>query len=225
MKTRTGLMLGALVLAVPASAQPIPGVVGHLENQLIVTDPAKTAKGNYKLDLAHTSVIGRVLHGKVSYYTFRFNKIDGSYSYDPAKPEATKVEVTIDPASIDSNLPEFDKRLAGPDFLDAGKYPVIKFVSTAIQRTDMNHGTMTGDVSFHGVTKPVTLNVTYNGGGPIGRRIGMGFSATTFLKWADYGMDTGANNITDGVSLIIETEFINQDQQTDVEQVRRLQPR
>jgi len=218
-------MLGSLLLlADTVVAQPIPGVQGHLENQLVTNDPAKAAAGTYKLDLAHTSVIGRVLHGKVSYYTFRFDKIEGSYVYDPKNPEKSRVEVTIDPASIDSNLPAFDKRLAGPEFLDAQKYPVIKFVSTAIKRSDMNHGAMTGNVSFHGVTRPVTLKVTYNGGGPIGQRIGMGFSATTFLKWADYGMDTGTNNITDGVTLIIETEFINQQVRTNVDRVRQLLP-
>jgi len=164
-----------------------------------------------------------VLHGRLAYYTFRFNKIDGTFVYDPAKPEATKVYITIDPASIDSNLPDFDRRLAGPDFLDAGKFNVIRFVSSDIKRTDLNHGTMTGNLTFHGVTKPITLNVTFNGAGPAGRRIAMGFSATTSLKMADYAMDITTNNIMDGVALSIETEFINQDIQTDVRRVQELQ--
>ena len=225
MKTRMGMMLGALLLAGAAAAQQLPGVVGHPENELILSDPAKVAAGNYKLDPSHTSVVGRVLHGRLSYYSFRFDKVDGSYLYDPAKPEATKVEVTIDPASIDSNLPMFDRRLKGPDFLDAEKYNVIKFVATEIKRTDMTHGTMTGSLSFHGVTKPITLSVVFNGGGPVGRRIGMGYSATALLKMPDYGMDISAHNIGDTVSLAIETEFINQDEKTDVQRVRQLQAR
>jgi len=223
MKKHIGMMLGALLVAGAAAAQQLPGVVGHPENALILTDPAKSAAGNYKIDPTHTSVTGRVLHGKLSYYTFRFDKVDGSYVYDPAKPETTKVEITIDPASIDSNLPRFDKRLAGPDFLDAGKYPVIKFVSTEIKRTAVDHGTMTGSLSFHGVTRPITFNVAFNGGGPAGRRISMGYSATALLTMTDYGMDIAPHNIGDTVSLAIETEFINQDQQTDVARVRRLQ--
>ena len=223
MKWHVGMTAGALLLAGAAAAQRLPGVVGHPENELILSDPAKSAAGNYKLDPQHTSVVGRVLHGKLSFYTFRFDKVDGSYVYDPAKPEATKVEVTIDPASIDSNLPTFDRRLKGPDFLDAEKYSVIKFVTTEIKRTDMTHGTMTGSLTFHGVTKPITLNVIFNGGGPVGRRVGMGYSATATLKMPDYGMDIGANNIGDTVSLAIETEFINQDEQTDVRRVQRLQ--
>lgn len=223
MRTCIGILLGAMVVAGGATAQRLEGVEGHPESALVSPDPAKAAAGNYKIDPSHTSVVGRVLHGKLSYYTFRFDKVDGSYTYDPAKPEATKVTVTIDPASIDSNLPMFDKRLAGPDFLDAEKYKTISFVSTAIKRSGMNRGTMTGNLSFHGVTKPITLDVTFNGGGPAGRRIAMGYSATAFLKWADYGMDTGANNITDGVSLVIEAEFINLDKTTDVERIQRLQ--
>jgi len=225
MKLQFAVLGVALMLTGAASAQQLEGVTGHPENALILTDPAKSAAGNYKLDPGHTSVVGRVLHGKTSFYTFRFDKIEGSYAYDPAHPEATKVDITIDPASIDSNFPRFDKRLAGPGFLDAGKYTTIHFVSTGIKRTDMNHGTMAGTLSFHGVTKPVTLNVTFNGGGPVGRRITMGYSATATLNMPEYGMDIAPHNIGDNVALAIETEFTNQDVKTDVEQVRRLQQR
>lgn len=223
MSLRLSTLLTALLLTGAASAQQLEGVTGHPENALILTDPAKSAAGNYKLDPTHTSVVGRVLHGKTSFYTFRFDKIEGSYIYDPARPEATKADVTIDPASIDSNLRRFDKRLAGPDFLDADKYKTIRFVSGEIRRTGMNHGTMSGTLSFHGVTKPITLNVTFNGGGPVGRRITMGYSATATLNMPEYGMDIAPHNIGDNVALTIETEFTNQDVKTDVEQVRRLQ--
>ncbi len=223
MKKHVGVMLGALLFAGVAAAQQLPGVEGHPESALVDPNPVNAAAGNYELDITHTSVIGRIYHGNLSFYTFRFNRIEGSYSYDPAHPEATAVEVIIDPTSVDSNLPGFDQRLAGPDFLDSEQYPVIKFVSSNIERTDMNHGTMTGDLSFHGVTRPITLDVTFNGGGPVGRRIGMGFSATAHLNVADYGMDITSNNIVDGVSLIIETEFVNQELETDVEQVQQLQ--
>lgn len=223
MSLRLSILLTTLLLTGAASAQQLEGITGHPENALILTDPAKSAAGNYKLDPTHTSVVGRVLHGKTSFYTFRFDKIEGSYAYDPARPEATKVDVTIDPASIDSNLPRFDKRLAGPDFLDADKYKTIHFVSAGIRRTDMSHGTMSGTLSFHGVRKPITLNVTFNGGGPVGRRITMGYSATATLNMPEYGMDIAPHNIGDNVALTIETEFTNQDVKTDVEQVRRLQ--
>lgn len=223
MNGRFGILLTALLATGSATAQQLSGVTGHPENALILTDPMKSAAGHYKMDPGHTSVTGRVLHGKTSFYTVRFDKFDGSYIYDPAKPEATKVDITIDAASIDSNFPRFDKRLAGPDFLDAGKYPEIHFVSSEIKRSDMSHGTMAGMLSFHGVTKPITLNVTFNGGGPVGRRITMGYSATATLNMVEYGMDIAPHNIGDTVALAIETEFTNQDVKTDPEQVRRLQ--
>lgn len=223
MNLRFTVLCVALLLSGTASGQQLEGVTGHPENALILTDPAKSAAGNYKLDPGHTSVVGRVLHGKTSFYTFRFDTIEGSYTYDPARPEATKVDITIDPSSIDSNFPRFDKRLAGPDFLDSDKYKTIHFVSGEIKRTDMNHGTMAGMLSFHGVTKPITLNVTFNGGGPVGRRITMGYSATATLNMPEYGMDIAPHNIGDNVALTIETEFTNQDVKTDVNQVRRLQ--
>ena len=225
MDKKIGVACIGLLATASATAQQLPGVTGHPENALILTDPAKSAAGHYKMDAGHTSVTGRVLHGKTSFYTFRFDKFDGSYVYDPAKPESAKIDVTIDPASIDSNFPRFDKRLAGPDFLDAGKYPQIHFVSTEIKRTDMSHGTMSGTLSFHGVTKPFTMNVTFNGGGPVGRRVTMGYSATATLNMVEYGMDIAPHNIGDTVALAIETEFTNEDVKTDVNAVRRLQGR
>ena len=96
-------------------------------------------------------------------------------------------------------------------------------ISTEIKRTDMNHGTMAGMLTFHGVTKPVILNVTFNGGGPVGRRITMGYSATTTLNMPEYGMDIAPHNIGDTVALTIETEFTNQEVKTDVDRVRQLQ--
>lgn len=220
---RIGLILGALVIAGAAAAQQLPGLVGHPERELVNPDPARAPAGGYEIDTGHTAVIGRINHGNLSFLYFFFDpsKTTGRYVYDPANPTATRVEVTIDPATLTFAMPMFDLRVRSAEFLDVARYPIVRFVSTEIKRTDMNHGTMTGNLTLHGVTKPITLDVTFNGAGPAGRRVKMGFSATADLLLADYGIDVGLNNVTDGVSLIIETEFSSVEAATVVDDVLR----
>jgi polyisoprenoid-binding protein YceI len=206
---RIGLILGVLMFAGAASAQQLPGLVGHEERELVDKDPAKARAGKYEIDQSHVAVIGRILHGNLAYLYFRFNpdKITGSYTYDPKNPEATKVNVEIDASAIDFGLGNFDARVESPEFMDVKKYPKVTFVSTQIKRTDMNHGTMTGNLTLHGVTKPITLATTFNGAGPAGRRVKMGFSATARLNLADYKIDIGTNNVSGPVLLNIDLEF------------------
>lgn len=219
------IVVGVLLGSGAASAQQLPGVVGHPERELVMNNPANAAAGEYRTDPSHTAVIGRILHGNLSYLYFRFDPsgINGSYIYDPENPEASKVEVTIDSAKVDFGLPNFDIRVRSPEFMDVEGYPDIKFVSTEIVQTDLDHGTMTGDLTLHGVTRPITFDVKYNGGGPSGRRVKMGFSATAELTLAGYDIDVSENNVTDYIFLNIETEFINQTAEIDLDAIQALQ--
>jgi polyisoprenoid-binding protein YceI len=203
----------------------LPGVVGHPESELVTTDPSKAAAGRYVNDPSHTAVIGRLMHGNLAYLYFRFDPsgIESSYTYDPENPEASVVEVAIDASTLDFGLPRFDQRVQSSEFVDVEKYPGIKFVSTEIKRSDINHGTMTGDLTLHGVTRPITFDVTFNGGGPAGRRVKMGFSATASLTLAGYEIDVSESNVTDFVSLNIEVEFINEDAEIDLDAIQALQ--
>ena len=146
----------------------------------------------------------------LSHYAFRFDKIDGSFDYDPKNPEATKVTVTIDSASFASMDKPIDDRIESNEFLDIAKYPQIQFVSTAIKRTGGNKGTMTGNVTFLGHTAPVTLDVTFHGMA-VGRRTTMGFSASTVIKIADFSAAADAfvksNNLGTEVPLDIQALF------------------
>ena len=210
---RIGLILGALLVAGTAAAQQLEGLVGHEERELVTNDPAKAVKGTYEIDQSHVAVIGRIMHGNLAFLYFRFapDKITGKYTYDPARPEATRVEISIDSAGVDFGLPTFDARVKSAEFMDVAKFPKVTFVSTQIRRTSMNRGTMTGNMTLKGVTKPITFNTVYNGGGPAGRRVKMGFSATGQLTLADYGIDIGTNNVSGPVLLNIDVEFSSTD--------------
>jgi len=194
-RTAAALIL-ALGLAGPALANPS------------TTDPAKVPAGTYVLDKRHASLTARIVHMGFSHYTLRFNGLDGGFTYDPANWQATKVTFTVDPRSVDTNDAAFNKQIAG--YFDAEKYPAISFVSTAAQGQD-GKGTVTGDLTFHGVTKPVTLDVTFDGAGhgvtPLGTRLG--FSGSAQIKRSDFGVSNLILNqfTSDEVDLAFEIEF------------------
>lgn len=172
-------------------------------------DPAKAPAGSYVLDKRHASLIVKVPHlGGFSRYTMRFNALDGSFAYDPANWQATKVTITVDPKSIDTEDNAFNRTVAG--YFEPDKYPVIQFDSTALSSDAEGRGQLTGDLTLHGVTKPVTLDVEFNGVGPglLGAGTRMGFSGTGKIKRSEFGVTGGRPWAGDMVDLIFEVEFV-----------------
>ena len=175
-------MIGPAALALALTI----GLAGAALANPSTQDPAKVPAGTYVLDKRHASLTVKIVHMGFSHYTMRFNGLDGGFTYDPANWQATKVAVSVDPKSVDTNNASFNKEIAG--FFEADKYPAISFASTAVQGAD-GKGTMTGDLTFHGVTRPVTLDVTFAGAGhgvtPLGTRLG--FSGSAKIKRSDFG--------------------------------------
>jgi len=195
------------MLAAAAAVLILGGSLCAATAQEVNADPAAAPPGEYRLDKSHTSVTMKLTHLGISYYTMRFDKVQGDYTYDPAHPEATKVDVTIDPASVDTGDPGFNRQIAGQVF-EADKFPQIHFVSTALRTTSDGRGVLVGDLTFHGVTKTVNLDVIYNG---LGRGMlhepRMGFSASTTIRRSDFGAAKYEPMVGDNVSILIETEF------------------
>ncbi|WP_374573061.1 YceI family protein [Phenylobacterium sp.] len=174
-------------------------------------DPAQVPAGHYELDPRHAALTMKVAHlGGFSRFTMRFEKLSGGFDYDPAVYGQTKATITIDPASIRTNVPGFDEQLAGPHYFDAKDHPEITFVTTGIVPEDGGAGKITGDLTFLGVTKPVTLDVVFNGVGPglLGAGTRMGFSGTGEIKRSDFGLTTASAFAGDTVDLDIEVEFV-----------------
>lgn len=175
------------------------------------TDTAKMPAGTYVLDPQHASLIARVKHGGFSNFTIRFRVTQATYQWDPKSPQTTEVRATVDAASFDSGLPKEDPGLAKA-FLHVDKVPTAMFVSTSIQPGDNGKGTMTGDLTLNGVTKPATFDVTWNGydSGIFGQR--SGFSARATIKRSDFGIDyllrPPLGFVGDEVELILELEFV-----------------
>ena len=160
---------------------------------------------------AHAFIQFRIKHLGYSWLLGRFNDFEGTFSYSEADPSAAKVEVTIRTASIDSNHAERDKHLRGKDFLDVDRFPEATFVSTGFAENDGTTAVLTGDLTLHGVTRPVTIAVKHIGHGPDpwgGQR--RGFEGTTSLKLADFDIDYDLGPAAREVELFLSVEGIKQ---------------
>jgi polyisoprenoid-binding protein YceI len=179
---------------------------------LALSGPAQAA--DYVIDMKgnHASINFRIKHLGFSWLAGRFDRFSGNFSYDKTAPEASKVKVEIDAASLNSNHAERDKHLKSADFLDAGKFPKAVFESTAVKAAGDGKATITGNLTLHGVTKAVTIEAEHVGGGndPWGG-VRDGFAGTTTLKLADFGIDTaklGPSSAT--VELTLNVEGVKQ---------------
>lgn len=171
-------------------------------------DPLKVPAGTYVLDKKHASLLVRTSHlGGFSHYTMRFNSLTGGFDYDPASWQTTKVTISVDPKSIDTEDALFSKTVAG--YFEPDKYPLILFVSTALTSDAEGKGQLTGDLTFHGVTKPITLDVTFNGVGPgiLGLGTRVGFSGSGVIKRSEFGVNAVRMFAGDEVGLLFEVEF------------------
>jgi polyisoprenoid-binding protein YceI len=176
--------------------------------------------GEYKVDLTHASIVWKVSHLGLSDYVARFAEFDASIDYDANDVTKSKVTATINPMSIQTAYPfaeekDFNKILAtDKKWFNAGKFASITFSSTSIKMTGEKTAVMEGDLVFLGVTKPVSLDVVFNGAmarQPFSGKPTMGFSATTSIERSQWGMSAYTPNIGDTVEIMIEGEFAKGD--------------
>lgn len=182
---------------------------------------ADVPAGAYTLDKSHASLIFRVNHLGFSNYTARFKRFDAQLQFDPADPAASSVTVTIDPRSLETDYPDaatldFNAELQGDQWLAAAQFPQITFRSTKVELTAPRTMRITGDLGLHGVTLPVTLDATFNGGyagHPMDPHARIGFSAHGSLKRSQFGIAYGVPapgttmGVGDDVDVTIEAEF------------------
>ena len=183
------------------------------------------AAGTYELDPTHAFLTWTVVHNGLSHYTVAFTDFDATLEFDPENVTGSTISLTIDPTGLETNYPA-DFKAGHPDspfeswnqtlsqderFLNGGAFPEITFVSTASESTGEFTGTVTGDLTFLGVTKPVTLDVTYNGVTNLpwyGERDVIGFNATTTITRSEFGMTSMQGPISDEVVIDFSGEFL-----------------
>ncbi len=170
----------------------------------------------YDIDSAHSSLQFSVRHLMVSNVRGTFTGVKGTALYDSANPAASSLEATIDVNTLSTNDPQRDAHLKSPDFFDAERFPTINFRSTRVEKKGDDEFAVTGEVTIHGVTKPVTLEVrevSEQAKDPWGNAR-LGASVKTKLKRSDFGLtwnaalEAGGFMIGDDVKLDFEIELV-----------------
>ncbi len=176
-------------------------------------DPAQIQAGTYAVDPGHTQVGWRVSHMGFSNYAGGFSDVSGTLELQPKNPAAAKLSVKIPVASVTTTSAKLTDELKGDQWLDAAKFPDMTFVSTKVVPAGKDHAKVTGDLTLHGVTKPVTLDVTLVGAGvnPLSKKVTVGFEATGTLKRSEFGVKTYVPLIGDELHLTIAGAFEKQD--------------
>lgn len=199
----------ALIMAVgmastfSTKAQPLPPGAFAAERDLSLA-----TAGTYTLDEAHTAVIARVSHLGYSHSIFRFDRAKGTLVWDPAAMEKANLEVSVETASITSNVKGFAEELAGDKFLKSKEFPHATFVSTAFKPVDKTRGKVEGQFTLMGKTRPVTFDVTLIGAGKgFGGKARMGVTAAVSIDPQDYGLPPF---FTEPIQIVVDTEFERQ---------------
>ncbi len=161
----------------------------------------------YKLDPLHTFVEWHISHFGFSSPSGKW-PANGTLEYDPQKPELAKVEAKIMLADINTAIPELDKHLKSKLFFDVTQFPMATFVSNKVELKNKQVAKVFGNLSLHGVTKAVILDVNFNkiGQSPLTDKETVGFNATTTIKRSDFGINTLLPGLGDDVKLDITVE-------------------
>jgi len=172
---------------------------------------APAPAGSYKIDAAHSGAFFEVGHmGGVSRFMGRFRDIAGDLVVDA--PEKSRIKVDIRTDSVDSNHEGLDKHLKSPDFFNAVQFPTLSFASTAVTLNAAGEGTVAGNLTLRGVTKPVTFRLKHVGTGKgMKGEQRVGYVATGTIKRTDFGISFGVPGAaTDEVDLRINIEAVKQ---------------
>jgi polyisoprenoid-binding protein YceI len=176
------------------------------------SDASSFKAGAYKVESYHTQVTFSVLHFGFTNFSGFFSGASGTLQFDPANLAASKLEVTIPISSVKTTVAKLDGELVDPTWFDAAKYPSATFTSTKITPAGKGGATVTGNLTLHGVTKPVTLNVKFIGAGvnPIDKAYTVGFEATGTIKRSEFGVSQYVPGVGDDVRLNIAGAFEKQ---------------
>lgn len=196
---RTALFAIALAAAAPAIAQMPTEPPGK-------PDVSRVVAGSYEIETQHTQVRFTVMHLGFTPYSGVFSGVSGSLDLDPAKPAAARVSISVPIASVWVNVPKLIDELRSPMFFDPAKYPTMTFVSDRVT-IHGEHATISGQLTLHGVTRPLTLEGSFVGAGTMmGKRV-IGFTATGTLKRSEYGITAGIPLVSDDVQIDITAAF------------------
>jgi len=198
--------------AATAAATAVLGAVlfaGSAFAQLGSPDPKTVQPGNYTVEPYHTRVEFSVTHFGFTSYWGDVAGVSGSLVLDPKNAAADQISVSIPVSSVSTTNTKLDGELKSPMFLDGTTYPTITFVSKSVKRTGPTTALVTGDLTLHGVTKPVTLEAKFNAGGsnPMTNKYTVGFDARGHINRSDFGVKAFVPMVSDQVDITISAAF------------------
>ena len=203
-RLKSAVVLSTLLLATSPLFSPASFAQGSPD-----ASPAAVEAGTYAIEPNHTQVIFSVLHMGFSYYSGRLTDVSGDMMLDPKTPAASTVRVSVPVASISTTSAKLDAELKSADWLDAARYPAMTFKSTTVTPGDKGAAKVMGDLTLHGVTKSVTLDVKLVGSGinPLDKKYTVGFEISGEIKRSDFGVTKYLPLIGDAVHLSISGAF------------------
>ncbi|GBR09977.1 YceI family protein [Gluconobacter frateurii] len=174
--------------------------------------PADVKSGTYKVEAGHTQVDFSVLHFGFTYYSGQFSNVSGSLKLDAAHPSASKLSVTIPVSSVSTSSTVLTDELKNNEWFNAAKYPDATFVSTQVSPAGAEDAVVSGNLTLHGVTRPVVLHVHFVGAGvnPMDKAYTVGFQATGTIHRSDFGVKKYVPYVSDDVNLTIAGAFEKQ---------------
>lgn len=193
----------------------IAGVVAVLLPLLTAQKAAETqpAAGvqTYKIDPVHSNTWFRIRHMNISNFYGRFNETEGTIVIDDANPAACSVDARVKVDSIDTHNADRNKHLKSAEFFEVEKYPLIAFKSTAFRKVGEQMYEVKGDLTLHGVTRPLAVKLERTGSGPgMKGEYRAGFETTFEIKRSDFGMTQLLGGVGDEVRLIVSVEATRQ---------------
>ena len=162
----------------------------------------------YSIDPTHTQVHASYLHAGFSNIAIRFNKVEGEFLFDAAKPVNSSLNIKVPINSLDTGVEKFDTHLWSADFFEAEKFPEASFKSTKVTDAGKGKLKLLGNLTIRGITKPVSFDVTTNGIAvhPMSKKPTAGFDAVTKIKRSDFGLGKYVPMVGDEVALRITME-------------------
>jgi polyisoprenoid-binding protein YceI len=172
-------------------------------------NPAAVQAGAYAVEPSHTRIQFSVDHLGFTTWYGDFTGAAGELTLDPKAPASSRLSVTIPTASVSTTNAKLDGELKSADWFDADKYPTIRFTATKVTPTGAERATITGDLTFHGVTRPVTLQARFHGAGmnPLAKTYTAGFDATGKISRSAFGVTKYVPIVGDEVNLTISAAF------------------
>lgn len=197
--------LAAGVLSTLAAVLATQGVA----QQVASTTPASVRAGTYSIEPSHTQVTFSVSHFGFTEYSGLFSGASGSLQIDPAHPATAKLNVSMPVASVQTTSAKLDDELKGDQWFDAARFPTATFASTKVTPAGSGRATIAGNLTLHGVTRPVILQARFVGAGvnPLDKSETIGFSATGTIKRSAFGVKQYVPLIGDDVTLSIAGAF------------------